>query len=169
MSEPHLTVRRARPDDVAAISAFAGELYRLHHRLDPARFWDLGGESPERVAGRERFFASQLDDPDTRLLVVEQDGRVVGHAYLTFERHDYAQLLESAAWLHDLWVAPEARGGDAADALFAASRDEALAAGHVRMVFTVAATNARASAFFERHGARVTMREMTVDLASPPA
>jgi hypothetical protein len=35
------------------------------------------------------------------------------------------------------------------------------------MVFTVAATNARAGAFFERHGARVTMREMTVDLTSP--
>lgn len=167
MSAVTPTVRRARPDDVPAIAAFAGKLYHLHHRLDPARFWDLGGDAPERVRGRERFFASQLSDPDARLLVVEQDGRVVGHAYLTFEAHDYAQLLESAAWLHDLWVAPEARGGAVADALFGAARAEAVAAGHVRLVLTVAATNARATAFFERHGARLTMREFTVALDAP--
>lgn len=169
MSTSDPTVRRARRDDVPAIAGFAGELYRLHHRLDPARFWDLGGDTPERVAGRERFFASQLDDPDTRLLVGEADGRVVGYAYLTFTRHDYAQLLESAAWVHDVWVAPEARGGALADALFAAARAEALAAGQGRMVFTVAAGNARAAAFFARHGARVTMHEMTVDLTGPEA
>ncbi len=167
MSESSPLVRRARPDDVPAIAGFAGELYRLHHRLDAARFWDLGGDTPDRVAGRARFFASQLEDPDTRLLVAEAEGRTIGYAYLTFERHDYAQLLESAAWLHDVWVEPEARGGAVADALFAAAHAEAVAAGQTRMVFTVAAANARAAAFFERHGARVTMREMMVDLSPP--
>jgi ribosomal protein S18 acetylase RimI-like enzyme len=167
MTPPQFHVRRARPADIPALAGYAAELYRLHHRLDPDRFWDLGGEAPERVAGRERFFASQLEDADTRLLVAEQDERVVGFAYLTFETHDYADLLESAAWLHDVWVAPEARGGPIADALFAHARAEAVAAGHVRMVFTVAATNARAQAFFQRQGARVTMHEMTVDLREP--
>lgn len=167
MSEAVPLVRRAGPADLPAIASFAGELYRLHHRLDPARFWDLGGDSPEHVSGRTRFFASQLEDADTRLLVAEDEGRTVGYAYLTFERHDYAQLLESAAWLHDVWVVPEARGGAVADALFAAARAEAVAAGHLRMVFTVAAANARAAAFFERHGARVTMREMMVELSPP--
>ncbi len=157
-------IRRAIAADVPVIARFAAELYRMHHRLDPVRFWDLGGDDPARLRGREQFFVSLLEDADTRLLVATSDSRVVGYAYLTFERNDYENLLERAAWLHDLYVEPEQRASGLADALFAAVQSEAEASGAPLLAFTVAATNARASAFFARHGARVTMREMIVEL-----
>lgn len=160
-------VRRATLADIPALAGFASELYRLHHRLDPVRFWDLGSDAPGRREGRERFFASQLDEPGTRLLVATHEGRVVGYAYLTHERNDYENLLEHSAWLHDVHVEPEVRATGLADELFAAARAEAIGWGAPLLAFTVAATNARAAAFFARHGARVTMREMVVEL--PPA
>ena len=164
---PDACVRPATAADAPAIAGFAAELYRLHHRLDPARFWDLGGDEPGRRAGRERFFASRVGDAGTRLLVGEHAGKVAGYAYATFESNDYMNLLERAAWLHDLHVEPEARSSGLADALFDAVCREAEAAGIPLVVFTVAATNARATAFFARQGARVTMREMAVALPRP--
>ena len=162
-------VRRAAAADIPAVARFAAELYRLHHRLDPARFWDLGGDAPESVAGREGYFGSLLTDPGAVLLVGEHDGRVAGYAFATFESQDYANLLERAAWLHDVYVEPGARGSGLADALFEAVRREAVSAGMPLLALTVAATNARAGAFFARHGARVTMREMVVELPGTAA
>ncbi len=128
------------------------------------RFWDLGGADPTRRAGRERFFRSQVDEPDAMLLVAEREGAVIGYAYLTVEGPLYEDLLESSVWLHDVWVAPDARGSGAADALFEEARRRAEATGHALLVFTVAEANARAQKFFAKHGARVTMREMVVEL-----
>jgi GNAT superfamily N-acetyltransferase len=151
--------------DVAAIAAFAGELYHAHHAWDPVRFWDLSGVASP--AGREQFFASQLAAPDTVLLVAERAGACVGYAYMTFESNDYMNLLERAAWLHDVFVVPEARGSGAADLLFAAACARARAAGYPLLALNVAEANPRAQAFFARQGARVTMREMIVELPPP--
>lgn len=159
-----VAIRPATAADVPAVAAMAGELYAMHHAWDAVRFWDLGGDDPARRAGRERFFRSQVGAEDTALLVAEQDGAPVGYAYLTVEGPLYEDLLESSVWLHDVYVKPEARGTGAADALFEAARAWAETTGQVLLVFTVAKANARAQAFFGRHGARVTMREMVVKL-----
>jgi len=164
-------VRPATAADVPAIAEFAARLYRLHHRLDPERFWDLGGEGPGPRAGREGFFASQLADAGARLFVGEHAGRVAGYAYATLESNDYENLLERGARLHDVWVEPGARASGLADALFDAVRHEAEAAGARLLVLSVAVANTRAVAFFARHGARRTMQEMAVRLgggAAPP-
>jgi len=163
VSEPP-RVRVATAGDVPAIADFAARLYRLHHRLDPERFWDLGGEGPGPRAGREGFFASQVADPHARLFVGEQDGRIAGYAYATLESHDYENLLERGARLHDVWVEPDARSTGLADALFEAVRHEVVAAGARILVLSVASANVRAAAFFARHGARPTMQEMAVRL-----
>lgn len=162
-----VSVRRATPADVPTIAAFAGELYTLHHAWDPVRFWDLGAASDARRAGRERFFASLLSDTTAVLLVAEAAGAPVGYAFAGFESHDYENLLEEAIWVHDLFVIPEARGGGAAAALMAAAVAIGREAGAPLLVLTVAEGNPRARAFFERQGARVTMREMTIDLRAP--
>lgn len=162
MSAP--SVRRAGAPDIPAIATFAAELYTLHHGWDPVRFWDLGSASPARQAGRERFFHSLLTDTTVVLLVAETDGRAVGYAFAGFESHDYENLLEEALWVHDLYVTPEARGGGAADQLMLAAVEIGRAAGCPLVVLTVAEANTRGQAFFARHGARVTMREMTIAL-----
>lgn len=159
-----ITVRPAAERDVAAIGAFADQLYSLHHAWDPKRFWDLGGDDPARRAGRERFFRSQLTAEDTLLLVAEHMAGAVGYAYATLEARDYGNLLERAMWLHDLFVAPDARGSGAADLLFAAACEYARAAGSPLLALKVAEANPRGQAFFRRHGARDTMREMVIEL-----
>jgi GNAT superfamily N-acetyltransferase len=157
--DPETTVR-------LAIAALAGQLYALHHTWDPQRFWDLGGEDEAQRAGRERFFASQLAAADSELLLAECAGAIVGYAYVAYKSHDYEGLLERAAWLHDVYVVPAARGGDAAKRLFEAACERARAAACPLLLLTVAEPNARGRAFFERHGARVTMREMVVELTA---
>lgn len=157
-------VRLATPGDVRAIGAMAGELYALHHGWDARRFWNLGGGDPQRVAGREAFFRAQVNAEDVILLVAERAGAVVGYAYLTIEAQDFEHLLESSVWLNDLWVAPEARGTGAADALMAEALHRARGTGHATFVLNVAEANARAQRFFARHGLRVTMREMATEL-----
>lgn len=157
-------VRPATRADARAIGAFAAQLYALHHAWDAKRFWDLSGDAPERVAGREAFFAAQAEAEDTILLVAERSGVVVGYAYLAVEDHDYESLLESAVWLNDLFVAPGERGRGVADALFIEARARAAATGHATFVLHVAEANARAQRFFARHGMRLTMREMTMEL-----
>lgn len=169
MSVPEITVRAATAADVPDIAAFAGELYTLHHQWDPLRFWDLGTRTADRQAGRERFFASLLSDPTVVLLVAESGGRRVGYAFAGFESHDYENLLEEAIWVHDLYVIPEARGGGAADQLMDAAARRGRDAGCPLLVLTVAEANTRAQAFFARHGARATMREMTLDLRAARA
>jgi ribosomal protein S18 acetylase RimI-like enzyme len=163
---PEITVRAATAGDVPAIAALAGQLYAMHHAWDPDRFWDLGGEDEAHRAGRERFFASQLAAADSVLLVAERAGVAVGYAYLAYESHDYASLLERAAWLHDVFVVPDARRGEVADRLFDAVCERARADGYPLLVLSVAEANPRARAFFARHGARVTMREMVVPLTA---
>lgn len=161
---PAAHVRAATPADAHAIGTMAGQLYALHHGWDPGRFWNLGGDDPARVAGREAFFAAQAAAEDVILLVAERGGAVVGYAYLSVESHDYEHLLESSVWLNDLWVAPEARGTGAADALMTESLRRARATGHATFVLNVAEANERAQRFFARHGLRRTMREMAVEL-----
>lgn len=161
-------IRRATLADIPALAGFAGELYRLHHRLDPVRFWDLGGEAPASREGREAFFTSRLSDPHTRLFVALDGDRVCGYAYMTLDSHDYEHLLERAAWLNDILVEPGLRSTGLADDLFAAVRAEAVASGAPLLALQVAAANARAAAFFARQGARVTMQEMILELPPGP-
>lgn len=158
------SVRRAVPEDIPAIARFAAELYTLHHGWDPVRFWDLGAMSASRQAGREKFFRSLLEDSTALLWIAEQDGRAVGYAFAGLESHDYENLLEEAIWVHDLYVIPEVRGQGVADRLMVAAAEHGQAVGCPLLVLTVAEANTRAQTFFARHGARVTMREMTLDL-----
>lgn len=161
-----MTVRDATAADAADLARLAGDLYRLHHAWDPVRFWDLGTDTPTRQTGRVGFFHSLLADDTVVLLVAESGGRTVGYAFAGFESHDHENLLEEAIWVHDLYVVPEARGRGAADRLLEAAIERGRRAGCPLLVLTVAEANTRAQSFFARHGARLTMREMTLDLRS---
>ena len=155
----NLAVRRALPEDAKKIAEFALELFARHRDYDPERFADLS-----HLKGAERFYGGRMAADDAAVIVAETDGKVVGFAYMEYEALDYLQLLENAAWLHDLYVDETARGTGVGKALMSAAKEAGKAFGADKLVLTVAAKNERARTFFTRTGLRETMVEMTIGL-----
>jgi GNAT superfamily N-acetyltransferase len=157
------TIRNADEPDLARVGQLAGELVRMHHAWDPAR-WML----PEGVdRGYARFFASQLDDPDTVILVAEDAaGDVVGYAYAALEPRSWADLREACGKLHDVFVAARARRQGIGTALAKTALARLRDLGVPRVVLTSAWQNQEAHAMFRALGFRETMIEMTQELAA---
>jgi ribosomal protein S18 acetylase RimI-like enzyme len=151
------TIRNAGEGDLTKVGQLAGELVRMHHAWDPLR-WMM----PDGVeSGYARFFASQLDDPDTIILVAEDgSGDVVGYAYAALDPRSWADLREACGKLHDLFVARHVRRRGVGRAL----ANEAIARlrdlGVPRVVLTSAWQNQEAHALFRSLGFRETMIEM---------
>jgi ribosomal protein S18 acetylase RimI-like enzyme len=154
-----VTVRRARPDDAEKIAAFALSLFAQHRDYDPERFADLGD-----IDGARRFYGSCIGAENAAILIVEKHGRPVGYAYLQYEDRNYAELLESVAWLHDIYLDEATRGIGAGKALMEACVNAARELGADKMVLHVAAKNAVGQEFFELAGFRTTMFEMLLKL-----
>jgi len=153
-------IRAASPGDLDELGNMAGQLVRLHHSLDPKRF--LLVEGVER--GYARFFKSQLEDPDTILVVAEIGERAVGYAYARLEPRDWNSLLDACGALHDIFVIESERRHGIAGRLLDDVAMRLRARGAPRLVLSTAAGNETAQRFFERHGFRRTMIEMTREL-----
>jgi len=133
---------------------------RLHHQADPQRF--IMVPSPERGYGR--FLVSQLDDPESVVLVAERAGEVVGYVYASLEPVSWKELRDACGFVHDVYVdEPSRRGGIGAQLVRAAA---AWLEGHgaPRVVLQSAAKNLPAQRLFEHLGFRHTMVEMTLEL-----
>ena len=155
------TIRNARESDLARVGQLAGQLVRMHHAWDPLR-WMM----PDGVeAGYARFFASQLDHPDTIILVAEDAlGEVVGYAYAALEPRSWADLREACGKLHDVFVADHARRRGVGSALAREAMARLRALGAPRVVLTSAWQNREAHALFRALGFRETMLEMAKEL-----
>jgi GNAT superfamily N-acetyltransferase len=153
-------VRDALESDLPALARLGARLARMHHRMDPARFfvtddletgyaWWLGKERRNRSAvvlaavrasrGRER---------------------VVGYAYGRLEPRDWNTLREACGVGIDLFVEPRERRRGTGRALVQALCERLEARGAKQVVIDVAARNPEAQAVFERLGFRPTMLEM---------
>ncbi len=154
-----VTVRRATFKDAQIIADYAQKLVLQHTDYNSRRF--------VQIAGREQmewFYGSQTNAEDAAVLVAEIDERIVGFAYIHFEAKNYAALLESAAWLHDIYVDDAARGFNAGKKLIEAAIETAKELGADKLLLSVAAQNEVARMFFERAGFKATMIEMFLDL-----
>jgi GNAT superfamily N-acetyltransferase len=152
-------VRRATSEDAMAIARFALALFAQHRTYDPDRFAELG-----TVEGAARYYMSRADADDAAVFVAESDGEVIGFAYLEYERIDYANLLENAVWLHDLYVDERRRGTGAGKMIVQAVTEFGKERGAGKIVLTVAAKNQPALEFFQGAGFRDTMIEMTLNI-----
>ena len=154
-----VAVRRARKDDIRTVARFALALFAQHRVYDPDRFAELGDRE-----GAERYYLSRAEADGAAVFVAEVNGEVVGFAYLEYERIDYANLLENAVWLHDLYIAETARGTGAGKLLIDSAADFGKQIGADKVVLSVAAKNRAAHDFFGHMGFRETMIEMTLNL-----
>ena len=156
-----IRIRPARQDDVPALGRLAAALVRFHVELDAARFMNI--ENAE--VGYGRWLGKEAEDPEALVLVAEgPTGEVVGYAYARLEPKNYNALRDACAVLHDILVAPEARGTGAGEALLRETMRETRERGAPRHILFTAKDNTTAQALFAKVGFRTTMLEMTVEL-----
>jgi ribosomal protein S18 acetylase RimI-like enzyme len=133
----------------------------VHYDFDNARFMQPG---PGAEEGYAWFLGSQLENPESLVLVAEREGAVVGYLCASIEPRNWKELRERAGFVHDILVTDESRGLGAAQALM----DEAFTwmrqQNVPRVLLWTAAPNDRARRLFERLGFRPTMVEMTREL-----
>jgi GNAT superfamily N-acetyltransferase len=153
-------VRRANRNDARTIAEFALKLFAQHREYDAHRFAEIAS-----IEGAANFYGSQTETKDAAVLVVELENEIVGFAYVQYEQLDYANLLENAAWLHDLYIDERARKHHAGKLLIEKSIEVAKEFGADKLMLSVAAKNEYAREFFERQGFRTTMVEMMLDLS----
>lgn len=164
-ARPAFLVREALESDLPALARLGARLARMHHRMDPRRFFV--------VAGMEKGYAWWLGKERRNrkavVLAAVRAGpgrreKVVGYAYGRIEPRDWNSLRETCGVGIDLMVEPRARregvGGALVDALAAALERR----GAPRVVIQVASQNPDAQAVFAGLGFRPTMVELTREL-----
>ena len=72
-----VAIRRAAASDLQAVARLAGQLVRMHHAADPARFLLVDGVEE----GYAHWLARELERAGAVLLVAVRRDQVVGYAY----------------------------------------------------------------------------------------
>ena len=154
-----LTIRRATPSDRDVLGRYGGALMRQHHAADELRFIQV--EHPEDGYGR--YLVSILTDPDSLVLVAEDDGRVIGYVYVDVEGTSWKDLRGPCGYVHDLYVDDSARQRGAGRALMSAGIEWIRSRGRTQVVLLTKTQNEHAKRLFSSLGFRSTMIEMTLD------
>jgi len=150
-----VSVRRATSADAAKVAEFAVALARLHAEWNGRRFTAVVTSE-----GAQRFYRERVESANAAVFVVEEGQGIIGFAYMEYEPIIYAELATRVAWLHDIYVEPEARGGGAGNALLGAVREEAKRLGANKVLLSVAVGNVNGRRLFEQNGFCTTMNEM---------
>ena len=154
-------IRRAITADLPALGKLGASLLRTHYAFDPQRFMAPHGD-PE--SGYAWFLGTQLKETDVAVFVAERAGGVIGYVYAGLEPQSWKELRDSAGFIHDVVVAPEAQRAGVASALVEAACDWCRSVGAPRVVLWTAEKNDPAQQLFARLGFRRTMIEMTREL-----
>lgn len=155
----NVTVRRANKTDARRVAEMAVRLVEQHREYDSRRFAKL-----YEADQAEWFYGERSEAENAAVFVAEIENRIVGMAFLEFEEIGYAEMITNAAWLHDLFVEPEARSSGTGKLLIDAAAEWSKSVGAGKLMLTVAARNELAHEFFENRGFRPTMIEMMLDL-----
>ena len=157
-----VVIRRATTADLPALGVLGASLLRTHYAFDPLRFMAPRGD-PE--SGYAWFLGTQLEEKDVAVFVAERTGgSLVGYVYAGVEPQSWKELRDSAGFIHDGVVAPEAQRHGVASALIDAACEWFRSIGAPRVVLWTAEKNDGAQRLFARLGFRRTMIEMTKEL-----
>lgn len=146
-----LVIRKASREDAPTILALVRELAAYERE-------------PGAVVATEADFLRDGfgEAPAFRVLVAEEDARVVGFAFYFFSYSTWVG--RRCLYLEDLFVQPAHRGRGAGIALMRELAREALAQDCRRFVWQVLDWNEPAIAFYERLGAKVMREWLSVRL-----
>jgi len=155
-------IRDARQKDLRAVGQLAGRLVRMHHDYDPVRWMLIEGVE----AGYARYFASQLGEPGTIILVAEDDesGEIVGYTYASLVERSWNDLREACGALHDAFVIERARRHGLASSMLKESVRRLAALGAPFAVATTAWQNETSQALLRSLGFRAAAIEFAKDL-----
>jgi RimJ/RimL family protein N-acetyltransferase len=157
-----VVVRAATESDLPALARLGARLSRMHHRMDPLRFFVV----PGMESGYAGWLGQERRNRKAVVLAAVRTGRggeesVVGYAYGRIEPRDWNSLREACGVGVDLMVESRARGRGVGRALVDALTRALARRGAPRVVIQVASRNPEALAVFARLGFRPTMLEMT--------
>ncbi len=164
-----VVIRPATDADLTACARLGARLSRLHHRLDPARFFQPPGlEAGYRWwLGKER--RSRRAVVLAAVAATPRGERVVGYAYGRLEPRDWNTLRDACGEGVDLIVEPRWRRQGLGRKLVEALAAALAARGAPRLVIQVAARNPEAAKAFATMGFRPTMLELTRELPASKA
>ena len=152
-----VVIRPAKRADLPRVAELAGELVRMHHAVDAARFL-----LPERVEeGYAWWLERELGRAEAAVIVATVGEQIVGYAYGTREERDWNALLDEHGAIHDVFVAPQARRGGTGRKLVEGMVEELQRRGAPRVVLSTMIGNEPAQRLFASCGFRATMLEMT--------
>jgi GNAT superfamily N-acetyltransferase len=154
-----VVVRRATKQDADKIAEFSVALAEQHYGYDQVRFSRL-----ITVEGAAAYYGGRSEAENAAVLLAEIEGRIVGFAYMEYEPVLYAELATKVAWLHDIYVEPDAQRSGAGGKLIQAVEEEAKRQGANKVLLSVAVENEKAQQFFQRSGFRTTMYEMMLPI-----
>ena len=154
-------IRRAVPEHLDALGRLGALLMRAHYEFDRKRFMHPGAHAE---AGYAAFLATQLDDPESLVLVAVHDGEVRGYVYAAIEPRSWKELRDRAGFIHDVLVDAASRRLGIADALMDHALGWLREQRVPRVILWTAAANRQAQRLFIRKGFRTTMHEMTFEL-----
>jgi ribosomal protein S18 acetylase RimI-like enzyme len=155
-------LRPATRDDLPALGRLGARLMHVHHDFDRQRFLEPGADAEEGYAW---FLGTQLEDPDSRVLVAADGNAIVGYVYAAIEPRSWQMLRDEAGVIHDVIVDEMARGCGVGTALVDGAFAWIRGRGVPRVVLHTADRNAAAQRLFTRLGFRRTMVEMTCEVA----
>jgi ribosomal protein S18 acetylase RimI-like enzyme len=158
-----IAIRPARPEDARALGGMGATLARLHHRMDPRRFFARRGMEAGYAAWLAREARTRKAIVLAAVSLARGRERLVGYAYGRLEGRDWNTLRDRAGVGIDLYVVPAARRRGTGRLLLEALVRELVRRGAPRVVIQVAARNARALALFEGMGFRRTVVELAVE------
>jgi ribosomal protein S18 acetylase RimI-like enzyme len=161
LARPEASIRAALASDVPALARLGARLARMHHRLDPARFF----LNEDLEAGYAWWLEKERRSPKAVVLAAVRSPRrgterVVGYAYGRMEARDWNTLRERCGVGIDVMVETRERGRGTGRALVLELCARLEAMGAPRVVIQAAAANKAARRFFAALGFRDTMTEM---------
>ena len=118
--------------------------------------------SDEALLALSRALIADPEHEGVQLLARDEDGRVLGFATIFWSWATTSA--QRIGVMNDLFVAPEARGTGAAEALIEACRAECARRGAGKLTWQTAPDNLRAQAVYDRVGA---VREQWLDFWLP--
>lgn len=155
-----MKIRQALPSDYSDIESLWIELNMHHVKLEPELIKEVKTYLPRAE------YLKILEDPKQDLLIVEEDGLILGAAWLAERIHEGGQaILMPVAFVQEICVTENSRGQGLGRKLMTNIEDWASKRGLKQVEFNIWSQNQSALAFYEELGFRFTRHEMSKPVA----